>query len=74
MVFSGTINGNTIENYTHAFIILDDYDTVDRYMDTGDYRVLEDGDGVSEQTTWPLDATRASKKSGNGVSKFASKK
>lgn len=73
-VISGTINGNTIENFTQAFIILDDYDVNGKYMDTGDYRVLEDGDGISEQTTWPLDATRAPKKSGNSVSRFASKK
>ena len=72
-IISGTMSNGTIQNYTYAFIVLDDYDTVDRYMDAGEYRVICDGDYVSPTTTWPLDDTRAVKR-GTGVSIYVNKK
>lgn len=55
-IISGTITEKGISNYTYAFIVLDAYDTVDQYMDPGEYRVLCDGDYISTPTEWPLDS------------------
>lgn len=68
-VISGSIRDGRIYDYRYAFIVLDDYDTTNKYMDSGQYRILYDQDGYSEPTEWPLD-TR-SIKPGNGVSKHA---
>lgn len=54
-LISGTKSGNYIKNLRNAFIILDDYDPNDRFMDVGDFRVLEDADYSSGQVAWPLD-------------------
>ena len=59
-----------IYNYTNAFVILEDYDVQGQYMDTGDYRVVCDGDYVSNLTTWPLSDTRTVKKA-TGISHLA---
>ncbi len=74
-VISGTKNGDTIENFSEAFIILDDYDTVNKYMDTGEYRVIIDGDYASYQTEWPLDneLLQNTRSNSNKLSKHASK-
>ena len=54
-LISGTKSGSTIKNYREAFIVLDDYDVNGKYMDTGDFRVVEDADYTSGKTSWPLD-------------------
>ena len=71
-IISGTIVDGYIQDYTYAFIILDAYDTTDRYMDPGQYRVICDGDYVSPITTWPLEETRSIRQ-GSGTSFFAKK-
>lgn len=58
-LISGTKSGNSIKNYRQAFVILDDYDPNDEYMDVGDFRVLEDGDYVSGPIDWPLETKSA---------------
>lgn len=58
-IISGTKRGSYIDNFRRAFVVLSDYDPNDRFMDVGDYRVIYDGDYVSEQVDWPLDNTRA---------------
>lgn len=70
-IISGSIRDGKLLNYNYAFVILDSYDTVDQYMDAGEYRILCDQDGVSEPTTWPLE-TRAAKV--NGLSIYTNKK
>lgn len=65
-VISGTKSGNTIKNLKDAFIVLDDYDPNDTFMDVGQFRVIEDGDYSSGKATWPLD-TRSS---ANGELKY----
>lgn len=67
-VISGTITENGISNYNHAFIVLDAYDTVDQYMDPGQYRILCDGDYISTPTEWPLESRSTTK--AKGKSKF----
>lgn len=69
-IISGTLIDGVIYNYTNAFVILEDYDTVDQYLDTGAYRVICDGDYASLLTTWPLDNTRTINKS-TGISYYA---
>ena len=69
-IISGTLIDGVIHNYTNAFVILEDYDTVDQYLDTGAYRVICDGDYASLLTTWPLDNTRTINKS-TGISYYA---
>lgn len=54
-LISGTKSGSRITNLRNAFIILDDYDPNDHYMNVGDFRVLEDADYSSGKATWPLD-------------------
>lgn len=69
-IISGTLIDGVIYNYTNAFVILEDYDVQGQYMDTGDYRVVCDGDYVSNFTTWPLSDTRTVKKA-TGISHLA---
>ena len=68
-IISGSIRDGVLYDYTYAFIVLDEYDTVDAYMNAGQYRILYDGDNVSYTTEWPLD-TR-SVKPATGISKDA---
>ncbi len=68
-IISGQAVDGLLYDYTYAFIILDDYDVNDQYMDVGQYRVFCEGDGVCEQTTWPLD-TRTNRKA-TGISIYA---
>ncbi len=70
-IISGSIRDGVIYDYTYAFIVLDAYDTVNKYMDAGQYRILYDGDNVSYTTEWPLD-TRSTKPV-TGISKDAVK-
>lgn len=62
-LISGTKSGNYIKNYRKAFVVLDDYDPNDEYMNVGDFRVLEDGDYLSEPVSWPL-STKSARASG----------
>ena len=62
-LISGTKSGNYIKNYRKAFVVLDDYDPNDEYMNVGDFRVLEDGDYLSEPVSWPL-STKSARTSG----------
>ena len=69
-IISATKDGNKLKNYKKAFIILNDYDPNDQFMDVGDYRVLYDGDYSSESVVWPLSETRSST-TVEGISRFA---
>lgn len=70
-IISGSIVDGNLCNYVYAFIVLDEYDTEDKYMDKGQYRILYDLDGISEPVEWPLN-TRATS-STKGISNFSNK-
>lgn len=73
-IISGTKNGDRIDNFHTAFIIIDKYDQTDKYMDVGGYRVIYDGDYTSEPTEWPLSSSSsAPAKSVNKASMFCDK-
>lgn len=64
-IISGSIKNGYLYDYHYAFIVLDDYDPYERFMDSGDYRIIYDQDGYSEPTEWPLDTRSINP--GNGV-------
>ena len=56
LVVSGTKTSEGIRNLKYAFVMLDKYDPNDVKMDIGTYRVIKDGDGISEPASWPASA------------------
>ena len=56
LVVSGTKTSEGIKNLKYAFVMLDKYDPNDVKMDVGAFRVIKDGDGISEPASWPASA------------------
>jgi hypothetical protein len=57
-VISGTVTSKGIKNLYYGFLMLEKGDDPEgRVMDPGRYRIIKDGDGLSEYTKWP--GTRA---------------
>lgn len=51
-IVSGTWTEHGIENYRNGFIMLEKYDPTDLLMDVNVFRVVEDGNGFSENYNW----------------------
>ena len=59
LIVSGTKTSEGIRNLKYAFVMLDKYDPNNKKMDVGTYRVVKDGDGISEPASWPLSSAPA---------------
>ena len=56
LVLSGTKTSAGIRNLEYAFVMLEKNDPDNEKMDVGTYRIVKDGDGISEPTTWSSNA------------------
>lgn len=56
-LITGTKTSSGIKDMRYAFIMLENNDYEEKYiMKPGRYRIIGDGDGMSETTTWPQSA------------------
>lgn len=51
---SGTLSGSCIKNFKFGFIVIDTYDPYEEMMKPGAYRIIEDADYYTYQSSWPL--------------------
>jgi len=51
-LFSGTKTDDGIKNFYQGFVMLDKRDPNHNFMDIGEFRVINDQNGMSEPTTW----------------------
>lgn len=51
-LFSGTKTDDGIKNFYQGFVVLDKGDPNHNFMDIGEFRVVNDQNGMSEPTTW----------------------
>ena len=56
LVISGTVSGQGIKDCYYAFIMTEKHgDTGGHLMKEGVFRVFNDGDGLAEKSTWPIE-------------------
>ena len=73
LIISGILTNGGIKNLEYAFVVTDKSDDPDRKLiNPGDFRVVKDGDGIAEYTSWPSGVrTRGSVRYLNSVAERA---
>jgi hypothetical protein len=56
VIISGTMTSEGIRNMEYCLLMIDNNDYEEKYiMKPGRFRIIKDGDGMSENATWPVE-------------------
>jgi hypothetical protein len=69
-LYSGTKTSDGIKNLNEGFVMLDKYDPNNQLMSIGQFRIINDQDGMSETTTWKARQRAAQTKDGKARIQF----
>ena len=69
-LYSGTITNNGIKNFHEGFVMLDKIDPDNNLMKIGQFRIVNDQDGMSDTTTWKARQRAARIKDGKAKIQF----
>jgi hypothetical protein len=69
-LYSGTITNNGIKNFHEGFVMLDKIDPDNNLMKVGQFRIVNDQDGMSDTTTWKARQRAARIKDGKAKIQF----